>query len=103
MYLKVEIDIQSYENIIKNYNDEKTDEMECLEKLDIREGGFCIKIPDRRDKNLDPNLKIKQLRWFNKVLVPYMKFMSFNQEELILLYKSIEKEIGSENISWIKL
>ena len=103
MYIKIEVNNLSYDNIIKNYNDEKSDEMGCLEKLDIREGGFCIKIPDRQDKNLDPNLKIKQLRWFNGTLVPYMRFAKFNNEEIELLYNAIEKEIGSENISWIKL
>jgi hypothetical protein len=76
------------QNIIDHYNTIKPPHFSNLEYLDRCEGGFQISLR-KNDINTenDQNFKIKQLRWNKKKLDP-MKYIGFNHDETLLLYKS---------------
>ena len=99
-YIKVNVKTLNPEEVCKIYNSNKTADMLMLEKLDRAEGGFKISLPDKQNLNIDANEKCKQLRWSRGFLKPYQGYMGFNREELDLLYSSLEKHIGSENMEW---
>ena len=59
----------NYEEVLTHYNANKPEDEEPLERLDRFEGGFQIQIPSMKDKIVDANKKIRQLRWSNGRLV----------------------------------
>ena len=77
--------------IVDHYNTIKTQHFPNLEILDRCEGGF--QIPLDKTEDTDQNLKIKQVRWNKKKLVP-MNYIGFNQDETLLLYKSFVHVFG---------
>jgi hypothetical protein len=93
MSIRVIIDIITYEiyhAIIFHYNENRNLLTDApLEKLQRVEGGFQIKILDKQEKQLDPNEKIKQVRWSKKMLVPFKNYESFTKEETFRLFISM--------------
>jgi len=88
------ISMENYNKIIDFYNRNKLEEDSRLERLDRCEGGFQIKIPEKQNENCDVNLKIKQLRWYRKQLVEFKNYKTFNEQELLLLFRSMQSVLG---------
>ena len=91
---------EMYNKIIEFYNTNKSPDDQPLERLDRCEGGFQIKILNKQNDNCDMNEKIKQLRWYKKVLVQHKLYKVFSEEETLLLYKSMKNVLG-DNVSLV--
>ena len=92
-------------DVITFFNLNKPCNWNKLEKLDRIEGGFQIRLNEEEIKNnknriLDDNYKIKQLRWNNKKLCSF-EYINFNDEELLLLYRSLQYVFGSHEVEII--
>jgi hypothetical protein len=68
-----------------------------LEILNRLEGGFKIAILSRKDKSMDANCKIQQLRWSRGYLRP-MGFVGFNEKQTKLLFESLVNALGESNV-----
>jgi hypothetical protein len=88
MQIKVLVDTIKYEPILEHYNANKPDDEEPLERLDRLEGGFKIMILEMKNKYVDANLKIRQLRWHEGHLVS-MGHIGFTEKQKMLLYESL--------------
>lgn len=96
IYVKFDsISSNESQQVIDYYNTIKPTDFAILEKLDRCEGGFQITLNETEKElmnslryyNSDINYNIKQLRWNKKKLDSY-KYIGFNREETMLLYKS---------------
>jgi len=74
---------KQYDDVINYYNLKKPTNFLPLQLLDRAEGGFEI-VVDTRSIYLS-----KQLRWHNKKLQPYPGYLSFDNDEILLLYLSL--------------
>ena len=89
-----------YQQIIDYYNSIKPNHYMRLKILDRCEGGFQISLDDSElalVKSCDVNCKIKQLRW-NRRKLDRLKYIGFNQEETILLYRSLVHVFGETTV-----
>jgi hypothetical protein len=91
---------ESYDKVIAEYNRNKPNNWQPLEKLDRVEGGFQINIPDISIMN-DANDRIKQVRWHKMSLRTRNRDIPFSDEETILLYKSMETIFGKDKIEFV--
>jgi len=102
--MKIKVKFKSINNnqindVINFFNLNKPDKWNRLEKLDRVEGGFQIKLNDDEIKiynkcnPIDDNYRIKQLRWNNQKLCSF-DYINFNQQELLLLYRSLQYVFG---------
>lgn len=99
MFIKVLFDsmsVESINDIIKYYNEQKEINEEPLEILDRCEGGFQIKI--FYTSIIKENEKIKQVRWSNKCLKTPMFYHEFTYKETMLLCKAIKNVMGKDNV-----
>lgn len=85
------------QKILNHYNATKSIDEEPLELLDRCEGGFQIVIPHMKGIKCDANRKIKQLRWNKRYLDSY-NYINFTEKELTLLYNSLCKVLGKNNV-----
>jgi len=93
MSIRVTVDnisTENYNKIIDFYNRNKLEKDSRLERLDRCEGGFLLKIPEKQKEKCDVNEKIKQLRWDRKKLVEFKNYKTFNEQELMLLFMSMQ-------------
>jgi hypothetical protein len=88
MQIKVLVDTLDYEPVLNYYNSNKSEDEEPLEILDRAEGGFKISIPKMKNKYVDENLKIRQLRWSMGNLLS-MGHIGFTEKQTMLLYESL--------------
>jgi hypothetical protein len=95
------IEIEDIYKIIEIYNQNKDTNDEPLERLDRCEGGFQIKITDKKNEICDENQKIKQLRWKYKYLISFINCICFDEKEEKLLFESMKKVLG-ENVTFDK-
>ena len=79
-----------YLQVIDYYNTIKPSHYMLLEELDRCEGGFQIALDDLPGK-------IKQLRWNKRKLDP-MNFIGFNEDEILLLYRSLIHVFGESSV-----
>uniref|UniRef100_A0A6C0DIV6 Uncharacterized protein n=1 Tax=viral metagenome TaxID=1070528 RepID=A0A6C0DIV6_9ZZZZ len=90
------IEIETIYKIIDNYNKNKDDHDEPLERLDRCEDGFQIKIKNSHEV-IGENNKIKQLRWKYKYLISFLNCQGFDRKEEMLLFNSMKTFLG-ENV-----
>jgi hypothetical protein len=83
----------NYQSILEHYNSNKPEDEEPLERLDRTEGGFQIQIPSMKDKSVDENRKIRQLRWANGWLVSGF-YIGFTEKQTMLLYEALVYSLG---------
>lgn len=88
MQIKVLVDRIDYEPVLDYYNSNKSEDEEPLERLDRAEGGFKIAITEKKNKHIDENLKIRQLRWSMGQLLS-MEYIGFTEKQTMLLYESL--------------
>jgi hypothetical protein len=88
MQIKVLVNTIDYEPVLEYYNYNKSDDEEPLEILNRAEGGFKIAIPKMKNKYVDENLKIRQLRWSMGNLLS-MEYIGFTEKQTMLLYESL--------------
>jgi hypothetical protein len=90
------IEIETVYKIIDNYNKNKDDDDEPLERLERCEGGFQIRSKDNYFV-IGENNKIKQLRWKHKYLQPFLHCQGFTKKEEIQLFTAMKTVLG-ENV-----
>jgi hypothetical protein len=91
MHISVTVDSISktnFQEILDYYNTNKPNDEELLERLDRFEGGFQIEISQQRNKCIDENNKIRQLRWSRGKLVSGC-YIGFTEKQLLLLYDAM--------------
>ena len=88
MQIKVLSHTINYQPVIDYSNNHKPYDEEPLERLDRVEGGFQIQIPSMKDKMVDVNRKIRQLRWDQGKLVS-MFYIGFNEKQTMMLYEAL--------------
>jgi hypothetical protein len=91
------IDSDKIQQILDYYNENKPEEAEPLERLDRCEDGFQIKLSYMKEQMGDINKKIKQVRW-NKGYLLSKGYISFKNDEEMLLYESLVYVLGSNNV-----
>jgi hypothetical protein len=74
---------KQYDDVINYYNSKKPSDFLPLQLLDRAEGGFEIVVDTKSIYSS------KQLRWHNKKLEPYPGYLSFDNDEILLLYLSL--------------
>ena len=95
--IKVLVDTISYEPVLEYYNSHKEAYEPKLERLNRFEGGFKIALPELKDKYIDPNNKIQQLRWSRGYLRP-MGYFGFNEKQTKLLHEALVNALGESNV-----
>ena len=95
--IKVLVDTISYNPVLEYYNSHKDAYEPPLERLNRFEGGFKIAIPELKDKCIDANDKIQQLRWSRGYLRP-MGYIGFNGKQTKLLHESLVNALGESNV-----
>jgi len=81
-----------YQQVVDYYNTIKPSHYMSIEELDRCEGGFKIAC----EANYT-NGKIKQLRWNKRKLDP-LNFVGFDEDETILLYRSLVHVFGESAV-----
>lgn len=81
-----------YQRVVDYYNTIKPSHYMSIEELDRCEGGFKIAC-----KEENSNSKIKQLRWNKRKLDP-LNFVGFDEDETILLYRSLVHVFGESAV-----
>jgi hypothetical protein len=91
--------IQAYqiEEIIQYYNTYKPDASEPLQQCEGG-GGFMIAVKGSNQKIMHKNQCIKQLKWHKNILVTYIDYVGFSEEEERLLYIAMINVLGDENV-----
>lgn len=84
-----------YASVIDHYNAHKPVDEEPLERLDRTEGGFQIQLVEMKNRFVDENLKIRQLRWANGYLVSGFH-IGFTEKQTMLLYEALIYSYGIE-------
>ena len=74
---------KQYDDVINYYNSNKPSDFLPLQLLDRIEGGFEIVVDTKSIYSS------KQLRWHNKKLQPYPGYLSFDNDEILILYLSL--------------
>jgi hypothetical protein len=92
------IDEIDYIRIIDYYNLNIPYGQPKLEILDRCEGGFQIQDISSKYET-DSNIKIKQLRWKNKRLVPYSTYKGFDKYEETMLFIAMRSVLG-DNVTF---
>jgi hypothetical protein len=95
--IKVLVGTISYEPVLEYYNSHKEAHEPPLQRLDRVEGGFKIDIPELKDKYIDENYKIQQLRW-SRGYLKSMEYFGFNGKQTLLLYHAIANALGENNV-----
>jgi hypothetical protein len=85
----------SYQPVLDYYNAHKPHDEEPLERLDRAEGGFQIQLPEMKNKCVDENRKIRQLRWANGKLVCGLH-IGFTEKQTIMLYEALVNALGGQ-------
>ena len=101
MQIKVLVDTIEYQPVLDYYNANKPEHEEPLEKLDRFEGGFQIQIPSMKNKPVDENLKIRQLRWSSGRLVSQFGwniYIGFTEKQTVMLYEALVHALGGNVI-----
>lgn len=93
MRIKVSADTVNYDSVIAHYNANKPEDEEPLERLNRVEGGFQIQIAKMKNKSVDANEKIRQLRWSSGCLVSGFH-IGFTEKQTILLYEALVHSYG---------
>jgi len=97
--LKVLVHEISYNPVLEYYNSHKDAAEEPLEKLDRFEGGFKIAITERKNVSyMDPNEKIRQVRWSRGYLKTPIGLYGFTEKQTQLLYESLVHTLGETNV-----
>jgi hypothetical protein len=97
-----------YEDICRFYNQNRTPNSNPIREAGVWEGGFEISLTDQEIANinlrttypLDPNDKVRQVRWSRGRLLS-MGYVCLQEEEYQLLYKSLVHVLGKDKVSWI--
>jgi hypothetical protein len=92
MQIKVLVDTIEYQPVLDYYNTNKPENEEPLERLDRAEGGFKIQIPSMKNKSVDENSKIRQLRWSMGTLVSrsgWNIYIGFTEKQTMMLYEAL--------------
>lgn len=91
--------IQAYqiEEILQYYNTYKPDASEPLHQCDGG-GGFMIAVKGANPKIMHKSQCIKLLRWHKNILVTYIDYAGFSEEEEQLLYIAMVNVLGGENV-----
>ena len=84
-----------YQPIIDYYNEHRVEGFE-LEKLPRCEGGFMIKLPESQWLGVDPDLKIRQLKWCRGQLI--RGWIGFDNTQLSLLFDALSHCLGENNV-----
>ena len=84
-----------YQQVVDYYNTIKPSHYMSIEELDRCEGGFKIALNDSEANYT--NGKIKQLRWNKRKLDP-LNFVGFDEDETILLYRSLVHVFGESAV-----
>ena len=92
------IDEVDYIRIIDYYNMNIPYGQPKLEILDRCEGGFQIQDISRTYET-DANMKIKQLRWNKKRLLPYSTYKVFDKYEESMLFVAMRSVLG-DNVTF---
>ena len=94
-----------YRPILDYYNLNRPEGSQPLCEAGVCEGGFEIPLSKEelalyknRGLTLDPNRKVRQLRW-NKGELVSMGYQALTQEETILLYHALCYSLGNENVN----
>ena len=97
-----------YKPILDYYNENRPEGSQPLYKAGVCEGGFEIPLDPKvlaqyrtSGRSLDPNEKVRQLRWNGGALVP-MYHASLTQEETLLLYSALCHALGEGNVSLVE-
>jgi hypothetical protein len=88
------IDTPEYIKIIDYYNLNIPYGQPKLEILDRCEGGFQIQDLLAKYEN-DTNMRIKQLRWNKKRLLPYSTYKGFDKYEETMLFIAMRSVLGN--------
>ena len=110
MFIHVLTDIlpvNGYINICKYYNDHKPEGCMPLSKAGVCEGGFEVQLSQieicslkqTSQRHLDPNDKVRQLRWNDGWLFG-MGYIPLKNEEILLLYKSLQYVLGESKVEY---
>jgi hypothetical protein len=86
---------EEYQLVIDYYNTIKPRHFLLIEELDRCEGGFKIALSDSEANNM--NGQLKQLRWNKRKLDP-LNFIGFNEDETLLLYRSLVHVFGESAV-----
>ena len=93
MQIKVFAPTVNYEAVLNYYNANKPEDEEPLERLDRMEGGFQIQIPEMKNRSVDANRKVRQLRWVNGGLCAW-PYVGFTDKQTVLLYEALFHSYG---------
>jgi len=85
-----------YQPIIDYYNEHRVEGSTELEKLPRCEGGFMIKLPENQWLGVDPDSKIRQLKWCRGQLI--RGWIGFDDTQLNLLHDALTYCLGENNV-----
>jgi len=91
------IQVYQIEEILQYYNTYKPYTAEPLQQSKGG-GGFTISVKGSDTKIMHKNQCIKQLRWHKNILVTYIDYAGFSEEEEQLLYIAMVNVLGEENV-----
>lgn len=96
---------EEIKEILNYYNSHKQIDDANLEYLNCNEGGFKLTLPIKEyvkkyTRNGFQIIHSKQMRWHFNLLVAYYNHPSFNKNEEELLYISMQRVLGRENVKW---
>ena len=96
MYIKVNFDTLSYEDVCAYYNKHKPEDWKPIQRLDRIEGGFMIEM-NSKPKHYNENENIRQVRWSRKCLFTPIGYYGFSEEEIDLLHIAFNSIYGPES------
>ena len=106
MFIRVLTDTlpeNGYREILYYYNSNKPDNWKNLRQAGVYEGGFEVSKNEseieelqKRYRYLDPNEKVRQVRWSNGRLLG-LGHLPLLEEETLLLYQALKHVLG-ENL-----
>lgn len=98
MQIRVTVDQIDYATVIAHYNGLRPAGFLPLEMMNRAEGGFQVRIPEMQNARCDANLKIRQLRWFNRCLVSSQYYIPLTDTETLLLFQSLQAVLGKDKV-----
>ncbi len=92
------IPVYQIEEIINYYNAHRPNDTSPIQQCEGG-GGFIIAIKGANPKILPKTQCIKQLKWHKNILVTYIDYFGFSEEEEELLYISMVVVLGEKNVN----